>query len=416
MARKRIFLLGLGLVVLLAVVLGLLVSEPSEDRSSESSTYSVHPVGCRAIYLVLEELGLPARRFLRKFTMLEGHSGVLVVMNPHTMEFSRREIAKLKQWIEAGNRLVLFQGLERETHVSDEETTADGNKKPSVKVRILPRPAGYFGLRLQRTGESGRVSVQVSIPDAPDVRWISVSGALRWREPSKDWTRLAQDTHGPLVIQRTMGSGSVIAVSDPCIASNRELSREDNLKLVLALILADKKPAEILFDEYHHGHVQSDSLAQFVGSSIFSWILVQGLLGLGLFFYSRRAQQAGRFQSLSEPGGRSSMEYVESMAAIFATCKAGSAALEALMNRFTRQFSRRTGASMKNTAGTRPDPASPRIQAGSEEVSRLLEECGQAVESGHDPSRAVALARRLAEARVGLEGARSAYREFRPPR
>ena len=122
MPRKRVLLPVLGLVVLAVVVTTLVATGRLEDRSAVSSAYSAHPVGCKALYLVLEELGLPVSRFRRRFTMLDDHSGVLVVVNPHVMPFSRREIATLKQWIKRGNRLVLFQGLETQMGLGD----ADG--------------------------------------------------------------------------------------------------------------------------------------------------------------------------------------------------------------------------------------------------------------------------------------------------
>lgn len=414
MPRKRVLLPVLGLVVLAVVVTTLVATGRLEDRSAVSSAYSAHPVGCKALYLVLEELGLPVSRFRRRFTMLDDHSGVLVVVNPHVMPFSRREIATLKQWIKRGNRLVLFQGLETQMGLGDDEKPSRETKWASAKARVLAEPSKYFGLSLRRISDSIGPSVPVSLPDAPGVRRISVSGEVRWREPSGRWTRLVQDTHGPILIRRTLDRGSVIAVSDPRLASNRGLSREDNLKLVLALVIGEKKPAEILFDEYHHGNVQSDSFTGFVESSVFSWILVQTLLGLGLFFYSSRAQQAGRFQSLREPVGRSSMEHVESMATIFAMSKAGSAALEALVNRFLRQFSRTTGVRMKAAGGEHPHQALLTLPGGSKELNRLLQECGQEIRSGHSTGKAVILARRLAEERARLERNRSAYKKFRP--
>jgi hypothetical protein len=84
------------------------------------------------------------------------------------------------------------------------------------------------------------------------------------------------------------------------------------------------------------------------------------------------------------------MEYVESMATIFAMSRAGPAALEALTNRFLRQFSRTKGISMKSAVGEHSNQGPVTLHSVPKELNRLLEECGQEVQSGHDTAKAVA--------------------------
>jgi hypothetical protein len=159
-----------------------------------------------------------------------------------------------------------------------------------------------------------------------------------------------------------------------------------------------------LFDEYHHGYIHTESLSSYVGSSVFSWILLQVLVGLALFFYSNRARRSGRYQPLTAPRGRSPMEHVESMANIFEASKASSVALEAVLARSIGQLSRRMGLNPEDlsSASVYHAPASRVAETG--DLAALIEECRRAVSSPDDPEKALALARRLGMVRVAMGG------------
>lgn len=415
MSVRKSVALGICLAVLVAILIAGILPGSSKERSPIPSTYSAHPCGCKALYLVLDELRLPADRLRTSYSRLKGEHGVLMVIDAQKVRYSRREIAKLKEWIRKGNRLVLFQGPARRlSRQPDHEATAKGKDEPeraSVTVRAPSRP---FGLKLKAIRNGARGTVPASMPELGWSGMISVSGQARWMEPSGDWQVLSKDEHGPVVLMRRIGKGEVIAVSDPRLASNQNLPRAQNLRFVLALILGNRSPSEILFDEYHHGHVLSDSLAGYVGSSVFSWLILQAFIGTVLYFYSRRAMRAGRFLSLEAQKGRSSLEYVQSMAHIFESCKASSAALEAVLARVEGKLARKIGPQPTGVhlAGALRSTDIPPSQA--EEVAHLLAECRQAVRAADEPDRALTLAQKLAVVRSRIDRFRRT--ELRPIR
>ena len=230
---------------------------------------------------------------------------------------------------------------------------------------------------------------------------ITVSSGFRWEKPSKSWKEVLGDEAGPIVVSGKYGKGDIVAVSDASLPSNGELSNAQNLRLILALLL-EKRPDRILFDEYHHGHKMEDTFWAYFGSSIFALALLQTVVGSAIFFYSRRASYSGRFKSLTTAKGRSSLEYIDSMANIFQSCSAGSAALEPIFNRFLARLSRKTGAPLKMMADDLPDNVVVSAEAQGQELQGLVQECRTAVSSETEPIKALTLARRLAYIRAGM--------------
>ena len=202
-----------------------------------------------------------------------------------------------------------------------------------------------------------------------------------------------------------------MAVSDASLPSNGELSNAQNLRLILALLL-ENRPDQILFDEFHHGHKMADTFRAYFGSSIFALVLLQSVVGSAIFFYTRRASYSGRFKSLTTAKGRSSLEYVDSMANIFQSYAAGSAALEPIFNRFLAQLSRKVGAPLKMMADDLPDKVVVSAEAKGQELQGLVQECRAAVSSETGPLEALTLARRLATMRAGMNRIKRTWRRL----
>ncbi|MEJ2716889.1 MAG: DUF4350 domain-containing protein [Deltaproteobacteria bacterium] len=402
--RKVVWGLILGMICMTAILsLALRALRP---QSSIPSTYSAHPSGSKALYLVLQELGLPVERWQKALYRLNAEHAVLVMIDPGRVPFSPREIRKLKEWIRKGNRLVLFEGPGPKIPEANRQKDRDHTRRSgSGRTRNIT-PARAFGLTLKRFPDNSRRALTVSIPGVEGLGPISVSNKARWKKTPKEWTSLAGDRLGPVLLVRKLGKGTVAALSDPTVPSNGNVARAHNLRLVLALLLGKGRPAQILFDEYHHGYIHAESLSSYVASSVFSWILLQALVGMVLFFYSSRARLSGRYQQLSAPRGRSPMEHVESMANIFESSKASSVALEAILAHSIGQLSRRTGLDPKDLASDSVRHAPGTWVGGHEDLAGLVAECRRAVSSPDDPEKALGLARRLAEARAAIDQTR----------
>jgi hypothetical protein len=382
-----------GVTLASAILLG---SEPGRNREDASSTYSTHPKGCKALFLLLERLHLPAERFGFPFRRLGRSEGVLLVIEPRRTPFDKSDVARLEEWIKKGNRLVMFQGAAQRKATETKKQGTD--YKPSDKERRSDRStlAYRFGLREKKTHSDTRSTCPVSTARLPQIQELNVSDSIRWEKPPEGWDVLVADAAGPLIVAKKLGDGEIVAVADPTIVQNRYLSRAQNARLVIALIGREKLRQTILFDEYHHGHVVQESFWHYTATSVFAWILFQCAVGLLLYIFSRRASQSGRFQSLAMPAGRSSMEYVDSMANVLSSCKAGSLALEMLLQRFLGRVSRKRGIPLKDRSGNARNELL--MQAlGDTEAADVVVRCDAAIDSAADPAAALRLAGQLQE-------------------
>jgi hypothetical protein len=406
MSFTRKFLLIVGLIVVVAA--GAMLRRPEGDSWSRytASTYAAGSRGCKALYLLLQELNLPVEKFRLPLSRLDRHRGVLVVAGPCLVPFTDREVSSLKKWISEGNRVILFDGTRRmQPPQRRDKPVATGEDKERkrrteewVGYGVLQSPSRKFDLTLKPGKDPTRSLMDVSLPGMDASARISISNESRWEKTPKGWSELISDGDGPVLLMQEMGQGKVLAMADPTLPSNAHLADEQNVRLTLALLLAEPRPQKILFDEYHHGHAIDESLWSFVGSSIFSWVLLQTAIGLGLFIFSRRAQQSGRFRSLAPPKGRSSLEYVDSMTGIYKACKAKSVALEAILRRVLGRISRRVGVPVQDVSQSFPDRLARWAHENEKELSGLVGECQRAIAPGNDAGDAVALARKLTRA------------------
>ena len=404
MSRRRGIILGSILFIAVITVVVVINLRTFKTRDLRPSTYSPAPDGCKALYLLMEELNLPAQRLRKPFTRLFSHKGVLVAVNPRRVPYSKRELRKLRYWIKNGNRVVIFAGLpmrlfREDNRITDEEDTKKikgKNKKKTNPFLISSSDiADYFGLTLTGEGIERSRSAKVNLPELQRNVEVNISTDSRWKKPGKQWKIIGEDSYGPVVLVRKLGKGSIAAISDCTLPTNRNIDLKDNLKLVMALILGKKEPKEILFDEYHHGHILVDKLSGYVASTVFAWILFQGLVGLVLYCYSRRARQSGRYLPTSKPIGRSSLEHVDSIAHIFESRKAGSAALEAIYKRFVAQTARRTGARPIDLDSK--DSRIPARYGDSHDLRSIMADCRAFIKSEGNPDQALTIAKRLAE-------------------
>jgi hypothetical protein len=401
-------LLLLSFVIAGIISYSLLNIESDTSLLLPPSTFSTRPNGYKALFLLLDELNLPVARLRSRYTRLESTNGVLVVLDPHVVPFSDREVKSLKKWIRNGNTLIVFHGGPRirkslkaiwgERAASKKAKRGDSKEKKEAKGNSL---ADKLNLELTRSRKAGRSTVDVSSPRLYGVDRLSVSNRTRWKSTGGGWTTIVRDKEGPIFVTRKLGKGEVIAVSDASIASNRALPLDQNVRLVPALLLQKGKPHKVLFDEYHHGYSLAKSFWHYAASSVFGWILLQILVACTLVLYSRRAAHAGRFRSLTQPTGRSSLEYVHSMANVFESSKAGTVALDAILRRFLTRLSRKAGIPLKNIEKDADEQIGSLVGAQGESAD-LIRECREAVRLGTETSRTFALARRLGEMRVLL--------------
>ncbi len=394
--QKVLLLLSFPVIILISAILA---GESTQiELFPSSSSYSAGSAGTKALFLLLQELHLAPDRYRRAFRDIDSHAGTMIVADPYYVEFTSKQALILEKWVKKGNRLIIFEST---------RSSSTKGKTPDSVLKSLSKPSGsspasHFGLTLRQFPHQPRKDISTSLPGLKDEIVVSASGENRWLKPSDEWTVLAQDESGPLLVMKKFGDGYVFACSDPSIISNRYIAREQNLRLALALLVEKNRRGEILFDEFHHGRRVEEGFWTYVGASVFGWVFLQIAVGFTVFFYSKRAELAGRFRSLTPRGGRSSVEYVDSMANIFQSCKADTAALEAILARFLSRVSRGLGIPLKDL----DDEALSRVGAtfprDSIDLAALIGNARQALKTGK-PSDILDAARSLAANESALD-------------
>lgn len=403
MSRGRKLLIGLGLIAVFLATIWAYINA-TLDMNPLPSTYSVSPSGCKAIYISMDELNYPVHRFLKSYKDLKKFRGTLVVIDPWPIwrGFSKTEIEALKDWIKEGNRLALFAGS-KSLSLNTNRKPGKGKKKKAFG-KYVPLH-NRLGLRLKDTDSKGRSPVAVRGEYLDWDGMITVSNEIRWDEPQGAWALRGKDKHGPLWLERTMGSGEVVAISDDSLLSNERVGEQDNFRFLLSIVNAPSASESVLFDEFHHGYGSVDTVSTFFKASVFYVILAQLLILALFYFYSKRAMLAGAIRSLERPKGEATTGYVESMANIFESLNAGSQALSALLESFQTELRSRHGIRFTPGGGS----TGPAITGGGygtgkdpNELEKLMDECRQAVEEDADVKSSLKLAARLARIRKEL--------------
>lgn len=247
------------------------------------STLNTGPLGGKAFYAALERHGspqvernfLPLRQFKEasgaalvftgagraffgedteeNFEFFEGlmRQGLHIVaaMHPRSMpSFAYKEPSTKNPWSFAqGGRKSLFtpgeeDGEEELQHVLAAERWGFAFKAAHVLEKI---PEKGYALA-PAASNSG---LPAALP-----RWHS---PWRWTELSGEWQPLAEDAHGPAIIRRPFGQGSLTLLSDSTFLSNEGLARAPQAEFLLWMLNGSPRA---IFDETTHGTSSSPGI------------------------------------------------------------------------------------------------------------------------------------------------------------
>jgi hypothetical protein len=378
-------------VGLIALWIG--ASNDEDPYGSSFTSFSAGKYGSKALWLLLEQLDVPVEHFRRPPARLPAaESTTLAIINPTARVITKKEATALKSWMEKGNDVTLALGRPRALMPVNED----------LKYWATQMSAKEFDLSLEfarkyekEQNEAKKTLANVQIPGAPEPLTLRLDSGTRWSSPSKEWKVILEDDFGPIILKREYGEGSLTAVSEPELFSNKGIDREQNSRVALALLMPRGKKSPVLFDEFHHGFRLDESMSEFIADSVFAWALLQIALGTLLFFYSRRAVYAGKPSTLLRPSGRSTMEYVGSMANVLEIARARGPALEMVLDRFLNRVAGRTGFPVQSIT----DPEIMReLEARFAFPVALITGCRYAIAHGAEPETYIRLAAEITEA------------------
>ena len=296
---------GVALLLGAALVLALLTSD-RDGRSNldpRPTSFRATPRGTLALFLMLQELGIPAERRLSPLVEGDPLPEAMVILRP-TDELTPLEARALLAWVEDGGRLIyapspgdpLLAALGLSLGRASPDTLPLSTLRTASVTVAAPQTAGIDSVR----------GFRFAFPDS----------AKAFREGAQALLRI--DAERVAVVRMTRRDGEIFAWSDTEPLSNRAL-RESGAALLFARLARELTAGgqELQFDEYHHGFRGGGSpagaLISFLARQPAGWMTVQLLLVGGLLLLLLGAR-FGSAEAPAPPRRRSPLEHLHALA------------------------------------------------------------------------------------------------------
>jgi len=297
----------------------------SGDNYPPYSSLRADPLGSKALYESLDHL-MSARRHLKPLSRLgDGRDTTLIWLGEEVKElrFLPGEFKDIETFVRTGGRVVigLLPVLEKPRINRFATRSARGKGTPRRPANPSPataptnspgwQPGDEFGdfrkvsvrehwnvsfdyAELSKTDDGKIVpvlAVRRGVPDdSPLPRSIPVHTSLHFDKAGADWRTIYARVTGtnvqPVIIERTMGKGSIVLSADSFPFSNEALRREREPEL-LAWFVGPAR--EVIFDETHLGVQESPGVATLARKYRLGGVLAALLILAGLFIWKNSA-------------------------------------------------------------------------------------------------------------------------------
>lgn len=309
---RKVLLLA-GMTFLILIVLGFLLA-PTNIETGEATTYSSASEGAKAAYLLLQQSGYQAERWLYPFTSLtpDQHT-VLIIADPGLIPDEKQKAA-LERFVSGGGRII-----------------TDG----IMGASFLPEDFSQYNLTPRKPWSQFKALVPSAITRAAST--ITLAPVARWSGPSA--IPLYGKQQEIVVIRYAHGQGDVIWLASATPLTNAGIQEKGNLEFLLAAI-GDRQQTRVLFDEYVHGYGEQDSHR--TKHPLVTALLLQSiLLALAaLFTFSRRS---GPLRPIPAEPRLAPLEFVETLGGLYQRARAASVAVDIYYQHFQFLMTRRFG-------------------------------------------------------------------------
>jgi hypothetical protein len=313
---RKLLLWCVGIALALAVAIGFLMPNGSDNDNPLPSSWLAGRHGARAAYETLLRSGYPIERWERPLSELAAEAGpqtVLILAQPDSRE--PEEIKAVRKIVERGGR-VLATGFTGGTILPGE--AADTPKGINLAACKLT-PEGLDAL-----AGSGEVWMK------PGAVWGAGNPAARVQYSCAG---------NPAVVEYDWGKGHIVWWAGSTPLENGSLNRAANLDLLLNS-LGPRAGHRFYWDESLHGEIRSP----FSYAHGPSWTLLWfGLLGLGVLIVFSFSRRSGPLRDLPPPVRATPIEFLEALGGLYRNAGAASTAVSIAFERFRRHSLRLCG-------------------------------------------------------------------------
>ncbi len=342
MSRRRWSLLG-GVVALIAIV--VILRGTAGGDSPEHSSQSDAGNGTSALRLFAQSLGYRTGSVEGDYHLPSSPALMFVFSPTQASGFSSAESQQLNSWLSTGNIVVY--------------AAEDGD----------PQLDTQFGLR--RSSVTVGAAAHAAAPIFGGVATLSGASSAADFTPSVSQVPLLRNARGDvLAVRIAVGSGQLIALTDPLVLCNGYLRLADNGRFAADLIALTPNGGQVLFDEFHHGQIAGGV------SPETAWILTPWGAALVLAVIIIFAGLAMRGRAFGPPiplgrrADRSGAEYAAAVGSLLHRSGARRLTLETLLSATRRSVAERVGLGRDTPSGQLLDTIAQRSPVVAAELSR----------------------------------------------
>jgi hypothetical protein len=311
--------IGFGLLLLVVGVLVVLRGSSAND-STDHSSLSDGNNGTSALRLYAQALGYSTSTVEGDFSLPSNRSLLFVFSPDQSTGYSIAAAQQLQQWVAAGNVLVY---------------AAEGGD---------PILDSGFGLRRSATAVSG--TAHAAAPIYGGVNRLSGGSDVGYFQTTATQVPILRSEGAEVLgVRFTVGSGSVVALTDPLPLCNAYLGLADNGRFAADLLAMTPTGGSVLFDEYHHGLVAGGA------PTALSWVTTPWGAALALAVLvilaglAMRGRTFGPTVPLYGTRDRSSAEYTAAVGNLLHRTGARSVTMQTLLAATRRTLAERVGLS-----------------------------------------------------------------------
>ena len=251
------------------------------DLFPDGSSLNSDPRGSMALYQALERTGQAhVRRNYRPLTSLQDTGSTLLLLNIDPRQLttaSRQDTIQLEQFAAAGNRVVIAFKPITSASASMPAKTDTGQRSTSawgLTPDLLPADPG--------TPDRPDLEATLQATDSGLPAQSRFRSRLTLQPPPSGWQIIYTIQDNPVLLERSIGNGSLVLVTDASLMSNQSLKDERQTAL-LAWLLADSRA--IIFDEFHLGVTEQSGIMVLIRRFGLLPLLAALLVLAGLFIW-----------------------------------------------------------------------------------------------------------------------------------
>jgi hypothetical protein len=341
-ADRKILLVAFSILVITAII-SALVSPGENESSPYPSPYSTSSGGAKAAYTLLSQLGYSVEHWRNSPAKLLGHGvNTVLVVDVPTQNPTAEDLQEIRKYVQSGGRLLAIG---------------------PTALALLPHQQLMPG-RPRLAWQDYPALMPSAITRGAPV--ASMAPTMYWRRD--DTTSQVQfgDAERGVVASYKYGKGEVIWWAAPDPLTNRGITQQSNLQLLLNSLGPAGERTVLWDDFFHEGEV---TLGESLLNSPLKWSLLQlGLLAVAVVFtYSRRH---GPLRPLQQPSRLATLEFVETLGGLYERVGATELPVQVAYERFRHQLRRKLGISATET----PQQIAARLQ---DRLGELASQCEQ---------------------------------------